>query len=313
MTPNPFVIDCDTGRDDALAIWIAIRLGLPLKAVVSSYGNTTLANVVENNRRVIHLAKTPIPLFTGSDKPSQDHRAYRDLVLPRQHVSGNGLCNIDLPPASPDLRPDPLRALWNYILDQSDENGPIDYIITGPATNLTAILGMASAQQLQEHIGTITMMGGKFAPLWQQIPGADFNLACDPAAIQAIFESNIPIRFVPMNATWPIAMTIQEIEQLKPQDDIARTAKKIMIAHCRHFSPDPVFRFHDPSVIMAWLYPGSFVQERATINMNESSADFGRLTPDPAGYPVSIFRPDRETQADFLEKMLRALGFTTPS
>jgi inosine-uridine nucleoside N-ribohydrolase len=44
MSTPRLILDVDTGEDDALAILLAVRLGLPLAYVFTSYGNTTLAN-----------------------------------------------------------------------------------------------------------------------------------------------------------------------------------------------------------------------------------------------------------------------------
>ncbi len=305
MTLASFIIDCDTGRDDALAIWIALNLQLPLKAVVSSYGNTSLENVTRNNKRVLHLADTTAALYNGLDAPLNKHIAYKNVVLPRQEISGNGLCNIELPPATESPQPQEISALKEVILAESAEGRPLDYIITGPATNFAALL----TESLKNNIGNVTMMGGKFDPLWQELPGADFNIISDPFAVQTILNHGIPIRFVPMNATWPIVMTIEEIKALVPQTNIAEKAQEIMIAHCLNFAPEPVFRFHDPSVIMACLNPDYFKAETVKIITDESSPDFGRIVFDENGNQASIYRPTDQVHQGFLKNMLDSLGF----
>ncbi|MCB9990982.1 MAG: nucleoside hydrolase [Rhodospirillales bacterium] len=309
-TVNPLVIDCDTGRDDALAIWISLQKKLPLTTVVSSYGNTTLENVVENNRRVLRLFYTgDVPadaprLYTGMESPQSYHSAYQEITLPRQRESGNGLANVELPPAGESLKSIPLKNLEMRIMEAPQ---PLDYVITGPASNLASMLTNHGAP-LAKQINTVTMMGGKFDPLWQDMPGADFNLACDPFAIQTIFDHGIKIRFVPMNATWPIAINLEDIEALSPQTEIGEVSKNLMIAHCRNFAPEPVFRFHDPAVIMACLSPESFVETTLSINADEFSPDFGQLEETDSGSPASIFKPDEALQHQFLEDMLATLG-----
>ncbi len=306
MSLNPFVIDCDTGRDDALGIWICLNRGLPLKALVSSYGNTVLDNVVENNRRVLGLAdaEKQVAIYKGRDAPLHDHKAHHDIVLPRQQISGNGLCNIDLPEPPQALLPSDLDHFVENTLNNVEK---LDYIITGPATNFAALL-QSLGTTLTDKLGSVTMMGGKLSPFWEELPGADFNLACDPAAIQEIFDHGIPIRFVPMNATWPMALTLEEIEALEPAGAIAETSKALMIAHCKHFAPEPVFRFHDPAVIIACLNPQGFEPARLHIELNEDSPDYGRLLPNDNGNPAFIFNPTNADRAVFLQQMLDYLG-----
>lgn len=312
MPLKPFIVDCDTGRDDALLLWCALTLKLPLAGVIASYGNVAMTSVLDNTARVLALGgREDIPLFAGASRPSRRHAGYENVVAPRQKKSGNGLANVHLPRVERKLPeyggPGPLAESIEAVA--RDNKGPVDYILIGPATNLAAICG-ALGGKTKEVIGTVTMMGGKFQPLWDQIPGADFNVLADPYALRAILDAGVGIRFVPMNATYPIALDLPDVQALVASSEIGKWAQEIMVAHCRHFAPEPVFRFHDPAVLMAALAPESFYNEKLDVNLDETSADFGRLLPVDDGYPVQLYSADEAMRAKFLNGILSALGLS---
>lgn len=309
---NPIIIDCDTGRDDALAIWLAQALDLNLAGVVCSYGNTTLDNVLDNTARVLSLCGgDDVPLFGCAREPSRDHSAYQNLVLPRQHAAGNGLCNLALPdptrgtpsPVGPDQLAGALKAI-------ADQHGALEYVIIGPATNLAAvceILGDAA----KDVIARITMMGGKRDAFWAQVPGGDFNIIADPYAVEALIKSGIPMRFVPMDATWPIKLDLPELEALKTNSEPGETARALMIAHCRNFAPEPVFRFHDPTVILALLEDIDFEHTYVDIVTDDTDDNFGRLVEDVDGtYDIEMYNPDDALREKLLGQTLSLLGLS---
>ena len=278
MQPSPFIIDCDTGRDDALTLWLAMQTRMPLAGVVTSYGNTNLKQVTENTARVLSfVGGDTVPLFAGAEKPLKHHTLYAPVVLQRQKNIGNGLCNIDLPPSKRSL-PEALspKALADAIHTLAQKHGPLHYIIIGPATNF-ALIAQELGDELPKNVAQVTMMGGKFSDIWEADPTPDFNIASDPYAVQTIFQTGIPIRFLPVNATWPILVSLTDIQALIPTTPLAHMAKTIMEAHARHFAPDAVFRFHDPSILLAIQAPEGFKDRHLNIALDEHSNDFGRL------------------------------------
>jgi inosine-uridine nucleoside N-ribohydrolase len=308
MSLKPFIIDCDTGRDDALAFWCATALNLPLAGAVASYGNVVMTQVLDNTARVLSLAgRDDVPLLAGASRPSRRHAGYEQIVLPRQRKSGNGLSNINLP-RSTRMLPEYTgpEGLAKQVAEIAAKTGPLDYIITGPATNC-AVICAALAGRMRDTVARVTMMGGKFG-LWSTLPGADFNIVADPYAARALIEKGVEFRFVPMDTTWPIVLTLPEVQALVPQNSVASAAQEIMVAHCRYFAPEPVFRFHDPAVLMAALAPEGFANVSVDIVLDEKSAEFGRLVEKDDGFPVQIYRTSDKMRQEFLGRMLAALG-----
>jgi purine nucleosidase len=310
MPVRPFIIDCDTGRDDALTVWVAAKASLPLAAVVASYGNVALAHVADNTARVLSLAGLDsTPLLAGLERPRRSHKLFAPVVEARQRTSGNGLCNLDLP-RSARAMPAPLtpEQMARALRDLARQHGALDYFITGPASTFAAAAAALGAD-LKQTIARVTMLGGKFNPLWTEVPGADFNIASDPYAVDEIMHLGLPLRFVPLNSTWPIYMDVPELEALRPMTPIAEWAQKLMIAHARYFASEPVFRFHDPSVMMAAQMPQHFIDKKLALIGDESATDFGRLVEKADGVTCQIYQTDAATQASFKKSILHWLGF----
>jgi inosine-uridine nucleoside N-ribohydrolase len=314
MTSNSIVIDCDTGRDDALSLWLALASGMDLAAVVASYGNTTLENVSENCARVLALAgRSDIQLWQGETFPSRAHAAVEAILLPKQKVSGNGLCNLELPRASRQAEVLDASARADRLRQITATKGAIDYVILGPATNFAATCE-ALGDEAGKVIASVTMMGGKMDGLWDEMPGADFNIACDPFSVQTLLEQGcdrgFPVRFVPMNVTWPIVLDMLQLESLTASSVIGQTAKDLMIAHARHFAPEPVFRFHDPCVILALMETDTFRVRNLRVVCDEASVDFGRLVDDDTGCKVHVLEATSELRDQFLNEILTRLSIS---
>lgn len=312
MTAGPLIIDCDTGRDDALSIWLALALRHDLAAVVASYGNTNLDNVCENCARVLALAgHADIPVWRGESGPLAAHSGEAGIIAPKQLAAGNGLCNLELPvsssapvPMNADQRAEALRRI-------AREKGAIDYVILGPATNFAATY-KALGDDATAVIRRVTMWGGKLGALWDETPGPDFNFGCDPFAVSLLLEAasrhKIPVRFIPMNFTWPIVMPLPELEALRAHSAVGRIARDLMIAHARHFAPEPVFRFHDPCVIMALSHEAHFRKARVVLESKDRQPDFGRLSEHGQGTPVAIFEGDAALHAKLMAEILALLS-----
>lgn len=317
MTLRPFIIDCDTGRDDALALWTAMAMNAPLAAVVTSYGNTSLENVTDNTARVLGLfSGDDIPLWACATAPAKDHKGYQNVVIPRQKAAGNGICNIELPVAERSI-PDPISAveLAENIKTLAAKHGPLDYIILGPATNLAAACNVLGEDAVK-YIARITMMGGTLDHMWEELSAPDFNIICDPFAIKTLFETAIDMRFVSLSTTWPIKMSLTELEALQTDSShtLAEISKTIMITHTRDFAPEPIFRFHDPAVIVAAQDDTTFKPHKISIIDDENHDEFGRLIYDEEnGYDIGLHYSNEAIGQHILSTILGGLGITVSS
>src|SRR3990170_4736439 len=107
----PYLIDCDTGIDDALALlYTCASPEVELVAVTCVAGNVTARQVADNTRAVLELAGRPgIQVALGREVP-----LVRPLQIAPETHGPKGLGYAELPPPS---RPLSNRLAVDVILD----------------------------------------------------------------------------------------------------------------------------------------------------------------------------------------------------
>ena len=131
-SPCRMIIDVDTGIDDAMAIFYAVRRpGIKPEALTTTFGNTDTAIATNNTLRMLELLGRPdIPVAKG---------VARSLVHPyvrrADHVHGsNAIGNVTLP--EPKIRAIDEHA-GDLIIRMAKENpGEIALCPVGPVTNV---------------------------------------------------------------------------------------------------------------------------------------------------------------------------------
>lgn len=280
----PVVLDVDTGRDDAWTIIGAVRKR-DLLAIVTSYGNSPLADTTRNSINVLALAwksVQPPParttqVWAGESMPSAPptpqalHEIFR-----RWNINGNGICNIDIP-KSLDRS---LGGKMGWEADFADflrRYGPVNYIACGPMTNL-ARLAEHMGKDVHHYIPQVIAMGGSISP---DLP-VDFNFKADPRAAQKVIETfGNDLTLVPFDQSQKLRMTDQDIAQLKPKDEAGAFSKTLMVEHARGWSPDNSIMLHDPSTLLA-LQP-NFGTRKETVSVVQSGEMAGKLIRDRNG------------------------------
>src|SRR5437762_2060123 len=176
---TPFILDCDPGHDDAIALLLA--LGSPeleLVGVTTVSGNQTLEKTTANAIRVLdHLGRTDIPVAAGAPRPLVRERYVADYVH-----GETGLDGPELPP--PAREPVPGHAI-DFIGARASE-APLTLVPTGPLTNIALFL--ARYPELQDRIERVVLMGGAIAE-GNVTPAAEVNIWADPEAADRAFQS----------------------------------------------------------------------------------------------------------------------------
>lgn len=189
----PFILDCDPGHDDALALIVGLaRPELELLAVTTVAGNAGLEATTRNALRVLTLVgRTEIPVAAGAARP---------LVRPL-HVASNvhglsGLEGADLPEPAVGPRPEGAIELIRSTLQASDE--PVTIAAVGPLTNIALFL--RTHPDLTERIASIRIMGGAITE-GNTTASAEFNIWQDPEAARVVLECGRPITLMTLDVT----------------------------------------------------------------------------------------------------------------
>jgi inosine-uridine nucleoside N-ribohydrolase len=204
MAKPKILIDCDPGHDDAVALLYAAR-HLDLVGVTTVHGNNTVENTTRNGLAVLELGGIDVPLAAGCALPL----AQMSVGIASMHGKG-GLDGADLP--APKRKPIKQHAVDFLIAMAEKHKGELILATIGAETNIAVAL--AREPRLKQWLREITVMGGS-TTTGNYTPAAEFNIACDPEAAWAVFESGIPIRMVGLNVTRRTGFDQADITRMK--------------------------------------------------------------------------------------------------
>jgi purine nucleosidase len=185
------IIDTDIGDDidDVLAVGLALSSPeLKILGITSAWGDTELrARMLD--RLLCETGRSDIPVAVGIEKhgPGQSgfwQKAWAERRPPKQH-----------------------EGAVDFLLEQIKQHpGEITLIGIAPETNLAAALAKDPATF--KKLKRIVIMGGSvrrgygdlgYAP--DHGPNAEYNIAMDIPAAQAVFTSGVPLYVMPLDST----------------------------------------------------------------------------------------------------------------
>ena len=266
--PRKIIIDTDPGKDDAVAILLALAAPAELEvlALVAVAGNVPLARTEGNARRILALGGRPgIPVYAGCARPM-----VRPPIL-AEHVHGvTGLHGLDLPDPTT-----PLRAEHgvDYLVDtlRAAPPGEVTLCLLGPATNLA--MALVKAPDIAARIAEVVWMAGARSEGGNVTPAAEYNVHADPDAAQVVLGSGIPLTLLPLDLTHQVRLTPARMTRLRQVETAAARAVAALFplpdagpAHDRGGSP-----LHDPCVIAHLLHPGLFSGRRINVAVETGS------------------------------------------
>ena len=180
-----FILDVDTGVDDAFALMFAARNPeINLIGVTCVDGNTNLNQVVINTLKVLDAAEAKeIPVAAGAARPLIDEPRYAE------HVHGaDGLADLGTPESTRVVDKRPAVELLRDLIEQSKD--PVTLIPLAPLTNIALFL--RAFPETAKKLERIVLMGGS-AGAGNATATAEFNIWHDPESAAIVFNSGVPI------------------------------------------------------------------------------------------------------------------------
>ena len=260
MPKHRVLLDCDPGRDDALAIAmvLASTAEIELVGITAVAGNVPLALTYRNARFICDLCGFPeVPVYAGADKPL----ARQPVTGTRAHgESGLEGMEVDVPP----LAVEPGGAIPFMIKTlRAAADDEITLVAIGPLTNVAMLVG--EAPELLPKIRRIVIMGGASRAGGNVTPAAEFNVYADPHAAVRVFDCRRPMTVVSLDATHQVLATPAHAERLaraggEPARRLAALLRPAVHSRTARFGPErlPV---HDPCTIAWLLQPELFSAE----------------------------------------------------
>ncbi|MBP2369339.1 uridine-preferring nucleoside hydrolase UriH [Pseudonocardia parietis] len=188
------ILDCDPGHDDAIALLLAHGSpDIELLAVTTVVGNQTLPKVTRNALSVATLAGiTGVPFAAGAERPLQ-----REVAVAVDIHGETGLDGPELPePAFGVTGGHAVDLIVDTVM--AHEPGTVTLVPTGGLTNIA--LAAARAPEIVERVRRVVLMGGG-VHVGNLTPVAEFNIAIDPEAADAVFSAGWEVVMVGLDLT----------------------------------------------------------------------------------------------------------------
>ncbi|MGP5014891.1 nucleoside hydrolase [Glutamicibacter sp. BW80] len=178
-----FLVDCDTGIDDALAVaYLCALEHVQIKAVTSTPGNVDVDQVAANNRALLRLCGKPhVPVLIGAREPLEI-----PLVTTPETHGPQGVGYATLPGSPAETSPD--TDAVDYWIDAARANpGELTALLSAPLTNFA--LALRSEPKLPWLLRKVVIMGGAFNYQGNTTPTAEWNTHVDPHAAKEVFAA----------------------------------------------------------------------------------------------------------------------------
>jgi purine nucleosidase len=176
----PYLIDCDTGIDDAVALLYACASPeIDLVGVTCVSGNVAARQVAENTLAVLELAgRTDVEVALGREVP-----LVRPLRIAPETHGPRGLGYAELPAPK---RPLSSRPAVEVILGAARDHVDLTVVTLGPLTNLA--MAVLRDPGLPERVRWV-LMGGSYRSAGNTAPTTEWNMHCDPEAAAICFDA----------------------------------------------------------------------------------------------------------------------------
>ncbi|QND44611.1 nucleoside hydrolase (plasmid) [Rhizobium lusitanum] len=295
------ILDVDTGIDDAMAIFYAVRHpNIKLEALTTVYGNTEVAIATENTLKILELLGRPdIPVAKGVS---------RSLLKPfkreADYVHGtNALGDVELP--APMIKPVDEHAVDLIIRLVKENPGEITLCPVGPMTNVA--LAFAKAPEIAGMIRKIVIMGSTlYHPGIHGVknPMVDANFHNDPEAARIVLNSGAEIVLIGMDVTMRTLLSSAMMAEISDKgDDAARTMMEITqfyVDSYRQMHPDnDGCPLHDPLAVAVCEDPSFVVTERMFADIElHGEITRGQTIPDRRPVSRHLFNADVALDVD---------------
>ena len=313
MPKHRIILDCDPGRDDALAIamLLASTAEIELVGITAVAGNVSLALTYRNARFICDLCSFPdVPVYAGADKPL----ARQPVTGTRAHgESGLEGMEVNMPP--PAVEPGGAIPFLNETLRAAADD-EMTLVAIGPLTNV-ALLATKSPEVLSK-IRQVVVMGGASRAGGNVTPAAEFNFYADPHAAARVLDCGRPITIISLDATHQVLAGPAHADRLaraggEPARCLAALLRPAAHSRTTRFGPDRL-PIHDPCTIAWLLQPELFraepvpvaVETEGTHTLGAAVVDWWDVTGKPPNAHW-VTEVDGEGVLDLLIERIRRL------
>ena len=296
MEPLPVIFDCDPGKDDSLALFLAFALPetIDVLGVTTVAGNVPVEHTSENARRIVEAAgRHDIPVYPGCARPLMARQVTAEHVHGDDGLGGSGLPGARVPPED-------FHAVDALIGFLEEATTPLVISAIGPLTNIAMVLVLRP--DLAPRVRQLAVMGGAGTG-GNVTRDAEFNIYADPHAAQIVFSSEVPVSIVPLDITrnlWPPGSWFESMKDFgEPGRAVAAMWREAPVA------------LHDVAVTGLLAWPDLFTLEACSVRVVwNDQAHMGRTVFDTGGGRSRVVKEVAKER--FLEKVAEAMSTYRP-
>lgn len=310
---TPILFDCDTGIDDALAIFYGAGHGADFRACTVTHGNVPVLTGARNTATILDaVGLETVPVYVGAARPMAQP------LMTAEFVHGqDGLGNTDLPPSTRELGD---LAAAEIVRQARAHPGELTLVAVGPLTNVG--LALLLEPRLPELVKRVVVMGGAVGVPGNASELGEANVWHDPEAAQLVVDAAWDVVFVGLEVTMRTPLPPSALERIeRSTHPTARLAWQILQCYLDVYEKVLGVRscvLHDPLAMALALDPdlatyrtiSAFVE---TGHGRTRGALVGELrgyrpAPEDVTAPGAIRIVDTLDTATFHERFLQALG-----
>lgn len=245
---GPFVLDCDPGLDDAVALQYALGTGLyDIKAVTAVGGNAPVEHTYRNARALVKLfgVADRIPVHRGTGG------RFTRRIAPAAAFDFHGAEGLGAEKADDQGVPEQAEGAVQALLRLSREyEGELTVVATGPLTNIAAAL--VEDPDFAYRIRKLVFMGGTVAEKGNVTPTAEFNIWHDPEAADVVAASGARMTMVGLDVTHRARFTRAHLARLEAAGEPLEWTVRLLkfyFGSYSHFHRADAVPLHDPLAI----------------------------------------------------------------
>lgn len=308
------ILDCDTGIDDALAIFYGAHHGADFRLCTVTHGNVPVERGTRNTLTLLDaVGLTEVPVHQGAARP------FAQELHTAEFVHGDdGLGNSHLPESSRQISG--TLAAAEIVAQARLHPGELVLVAIGPLTNIG--LALLLEPELPRLIKRVVVMGGAVGVQGNISPTAEANVWHDPEAAQLVVDATWDVVFVGLEITLTTVLSPEALARIENSTDPrARFAWKIMAHYIDFHEKTMGVRtcvLHDPLAMALALEPelaqyrlvNAYVDLSQGLTRGALIGDLRRTRPAPTD-PLAkgvIRIVESVDSAAFYEKFLQALG-----
>ena len=217
-----FLLDCDTGIDDSLAILTAaLTDSVTLVGIGAVWGNIDVDQAARNTSYVLSLVgRGDVPVAVGAAGPYDGSKPWFSPEVHGADGQGNAADVAHRATLSDETAVEQLLRLSH------EYPGQLEIVAVGPLTNLAHALD--ADPSVAERVKRVTIMGGAALAPGNATAAAEANILHDPEAAEKVFEAAWPLTMVGLDVTMRSILTEQHRERLAAGGPVARYCAEIL-------------------------------------------------------------------------------------